>query len=83
MDGCCGLVRGYASKVVDAAEDCCSLASELLCDEAGDILAVSCRPMKMNREIYVSVVGPLEAEANQGQVTMVQGKLPVGPSHVY
>ena len=82
MGGCCGLVHGYTSKVIDVTEDG-SHPVEFPCDEAGDILAVSCCPAKIKRETYVSVVGPFDAEANQGPISMIQGKLPVGLSHVH
>ena len=76
------MVCGYASKVVDVAEDGCSLPGELPSNEVGDILAVSCHSTKTKRETYVSVLGPLEAEANRGPVTRIQRKLTVGPSHI-
>ena len=82
MGGCCGLVCGYASEVVDVTEDSCSLGVKLPCDEAGDILAVSCCPMKAKRDAYVSLISPLKVEANQRPVSRVQGELPVGPSHI-
>ena len=76
------MVHGYASKVIDVAEDGSSLTVELPCDDAGDILAVSCCPTKTIMETYVSVVGPLEAEANQWPISRIQGKLPVSLSHI-
>ena len=83
MGGCCGLVCGYTSEVVDVAEDSGSLAVELPGDEVGDILAVNCCPTEANWQADVSVVSSVEGEANQWPVPGVQGKLPVGPSHMY
>ena len=60
MGGCCGLVCGCTSKVVYITEDSFSLPVERPCDEASDILAVTCCPRKVNRKVYVSVVSPLE-----------------------
>ena len=80
MGGCCGLVCGYTSEIVDVAEDSHSLAVELPSDEAGDILAVSCCPTEAKRE--ADVVSSVEGEANQWPVPGVQGKLPVGQSHI-
>ena len=82
VGGCCGLVCGYAFKVIDVAEDSRSRAVELPSDETGDVLAVSCSPIKAKQEADVSVVSSVEGEANQWPVPRVQGKLPVGPSHV-
>ena len=76
------LVCGYASKVINVAEDSGSAAVELPRDETGDVLAVSCCPTNAEREIDVSVVGSVEGEENQRPVPGVQGKLPIGPSHV-
>ena len=57
MGGGCGLVSGYAAKGIDVTEDSCSLPVELSCDEASDILAVSCCPMTTKMEAYVCAVG--------------------------
>ena len=76
------MVYGYASEVVDVAEDSCSPALDLPCDEAGDILAVSCCPTEAKWEADVGVVSSAKCEAYQRPVPGVQGKLPVGPSHI-
>ena len=73
MGGCCGLVHGYASKVIDVAEDGCSVPVELPCDEASDILEVNCCPPKTKREAYISVVSPLEVDANQSGIRGQRG----------
>ena len=73
------MVCGYVIKVT---EDSCSLAVELPCDEAGDILAVSCSPTKAKMDADVSVISPFKVEANQRSVSRVQREFPVGPSHV-
>ena len=83
VGGSCGLVCGYTSKIVYVTEDSCSLAVELPCDEVSDILAVSCCLTKAKGEAYVGVISHLKVEANQSPVSRVQGKLPVGPSHVH
>ena len=56
MGGCCGLVCGHASEVIDVAEDSRFPAVELPCDEAGDILAVSYCPTEAKQEDDVGVV---------------------------
>ena len=81
VGGCYGLVCGYASEVVNVAEDSHFPAVERPCDEAGDILEVSCHP-KENRKADVSLVSPFEGEANQRPVSTVQGQFAVGPSNI-
>ena len=55
---------------------------EVPCDEVGNIVAVSCYPAEAKMEAYVGVIKSLKVEANQWPVSRVQGKLPVGPSHI-
>ena len=54
VGSCCG----YASEVIYVTKDSCSLPVELLCDEASDILAVSCclKKAKMEASVLCSVV---------------------------
>ena len=82
MGGCCGLVCGFTSEVIDETKDSCSLAVELPCDDAGDILAVSCSPMEAKMEADVGVISPFKVEANLRPVSRVQGELPVGLNHI-
>ena len=70
MGCCCGLVCGYTSKVVDAADDSRSPAVDLPCDEDGDILAVSYCPTEAKRESDVGVVSFVEGEATSDQSPM-------------
>ena len=76
------MVCGYSSEVIDVTEDSCSLAVKLPCDEADDILAVSCCPTEAKWEAYVGVISHLKVEANQRPVSRVQGELPVGLGHI-
>ena len=66
MDVCCGLVCGYASEVVNVAEDNGSPMVELPGDETGDVLAVSCCPPEAKWEADVSVIGSIDSGQSPG-----------------
>ena len=77
------MVCGYASEVVDVAENSHAPAVELPGDKTGDVLAVSCFPLKAKREADVGVIGSIDVEADQRPVPGVQRQFPVGLSHVF
>ena len=83
MGGCCGFICGYASEVVNVDENGQTLPVELSTDDAGNVLAVSCRPVQTKWKADVSIVSSLKPEANQVPVTRIQGEQSVGPSHIF